>query len=205
MNLGGAQGVNSSTRRARHLGSCARAQGRLQRGLLQTAQRPSKRGQEAPQSIHTPGAVLPSSDSVRGVLWPSWSRDLLQGPLAFVWVSPSSISRVPVGPSARRFSAAPKTSSGEEFCLPPGGLRSWRRCSNAPSDLLSRRATFGMWRRSSELLFVGGATAALRTHPAPAYAPSNPPSEDEPPCGRQPRRTSSAQPIRASPPFAAGR
>ena len=197
--------MNSSTRRARHCGSCARAQGRLQRGLLQTAQRPSKRGQEAPHSMHTPGAVLPSIDSARGVPRPARVWDRSQGPLAFSWISPLSLLRVPVGPSARRFSAAPKTSSGEEFCLPPGGLRPWRRCSNAPSGLLSRRATFGMWRRPSEVLFVGGATAALRTHPTPAHAPSNPPSEDEPPCGRRPRRTSSAQPIRASSPLAAGR
>ena len=172
---------------------------------MQTAQRPSKRGQEAPHLMHTPGAVLPFIDSAHGVPRPVCFGNRSQISLALVWVSPLSLLRVPVGPSVRRFSAAPKTSSGEEFCLPPGGLRPWRRCSNALSGLLPRRATFGMWRRPSEVLFVGGATAALRTHPTPAHAPSNPPSEDAPPCGRRPRRTSSAQPIRASSPFAAGR
>ena len=204
-NLGGARGVNSSTRRARRRGACARAQRRLHIGLLQTAQRPSKRGQEAPHSAHTPGAALSFIDSARGVPRPARFWDRSQGPLAFSWISPLSLLRVPVGPSARRFSAAPKTSSGEEFTFPPAGSALGAAAATLRRACSREGPLFGMWRRSFELLFGGGATATLRTHPTPAHAPSNPPSEDEPPCGRRPRRTSSAQPIRASPPFAAGR
>ena len=131
--------------------------------------------------MHTPGGLLPSAGAAEDASWPVCFGNISQVFLALSRYPPLSPLRVAVGPSPRRFSAAPRTSSGEEFCLPSGALRLWRRCSNAPVGMLTGRATFCMWRRLAEALFLGGTTSALRTHPIPAHASVIPPSEEEPP------------------------